>query len=210
MYFDGGARTYERFCAAWEAQPDGAGLIDIHSPAVLGNEEAEKKEQGKRGKEVKKPPKQTKNKGAKRTILDELEERENKIRELEEREREKREELEAARRALEPQDEEDDAVYVDVPTIFGDALSVRNGAIFLKDVEIARDDLWELLLAQEQECKVKNREHYRKCEICSSYHVFEVRLLLLSSTSSFASKVLRWSYLPLLISSFCCISSTIK
>jgi hypothetical protein len=36
VFFDGGAGTYERFCTAWENQPDDAGLIDIHSPAILG------------------------------------------------------------------------------------------------------------------------------------------------------------------------------
>jgi len=39
VFFDGGARTYERFCTAWENQPDDAGLIDIHSPAILGVDE---------------------------------------------------------------------------------------------------------------------------------------------------------------------------
>jgi hypothetical protein len=33
-------------------------------------------------------------------------------------------------------------------------------------------------LRSENDCQAKNKQHYKKCEICSSYHVFEVLVLL--------------------------------
>ncbi|ELR13273.1 uncharacterized protein ACA1_148020 [Acanthamoeba castellanii str. Neff] len=187
VFFDGGARTYERFCTAWENQPDDAGLIDIHSPAILGvdeNTEADKSKLNKKKKGAKSESK-PRPRGAKRTFLDELEERENRIREAEEREREREREIEAERNRNKPEEREEDVVYVDVPTIFGDALSVKAGVISLKSSEIARDDLWTFLLERyiskktlcsENDCQAKNKQHYKKCEICSSYHVFELFL----------------------------------
>jgi len=76
-------------------------------------------------KKVAKSESKPRPRGAKRTFLDELEERENRIREAEEREREREREIEAERNRNKPEEKEEDVVYIDVPTIFGDALSVK-------------------------------------------------------------------------------------
>jgi hypothetical protein len=109
---------------AYERLLDTTRTLTLNSSRLSADAQSKKskKEEGKKMASKPRP------RGAKRTFLDELEDRENQIREEEEereRKREREAEADRSRQGQVQADDEEEEAFVDVPTIFGDALSVK-------------------------------------------------------------------------------------
>ncbi|KAL6046865.1 hypothetical protein QOT17_021964 [Balamuthia mandrillaris] len=187
LHFDGGAKHYELFCTALEERGDAPGLIDIHNfgPASSttnpssASSSTPSKQAHETNDQSKLSPSEDNKQKQQRPQENETEEHDdppgNPKRDLVDvtpAQNETSSELKTSPTTEVDQSEDEDGM-VDVPTIFGDCLCVKHKKICLNEELFQRNDLLDFLTSKVQLCE-KFVHHYSNCDMCSSYHVFEL------------------------------------